>query len=98
MITFAHAGEAHESTAEATKHLFTQPYLALPVFILVVIGLYYLLKAFRVADSTILLSELCLFFVVGIGAYSLVPAVSIFALSVGIGSALFVALSTLANH
>ena len=82
---FAHAGEVHQSAANAATHsLIDQWYIQLPIFVValcfVVLITYWLSrKSYAVTNITLLI----VLFIVGVGSYSKSSAISIFALSLG---------------
>jgi hypothetical protein len=97
-ILFAHAGEVHEDTKATTAHLLAEPFIALPMFILIAVGLFFVLKTVKVSGGTIMISELALFLAVGIATYRLVPVLAIFSLTTGITAALLITLASLAQN
>lgn len=99
MLFFAHAGEVHESTAEAVSHgLLDDWYVALPVFIAAVLAVgtttYFLTRKSKAATLNVLLAA-CL--LAGIVTYTTSAIISVLSLSLGFGMALFQVIVGLSN-
>ena len=91
---FAHADELHDAATSSAEHTLTQPAVAVPLYLLIGVLLYFVLNTYK---KTALLPVLLTYnFLCGLMLYSLVPAISIISLSVGIVLALIVALGSIA--
>lgn len=97
MINFAHAGEVHETIQDSSRHLLSSPYMNVPLFILFIIGLYFLLAKLKVKLPNILNIQLAILLIVGVVGYTYTPILSIVSISGGITLALFLVLSGLAK-
>lgn len=98
MITlFAHAGEHHETAAEATTHLLVQEwYIAVPLLILSTLGLATLVFFLSRRSKAVTYLTVCgTLLVIGVFAYTVIPVVSIIALTVGMAMTLFIVLASL---
>ena len=95
---FAHAEELHTTSTSDLEHTLTQPIVALPLFLGVLLALVLVLRfGLKMPVRHILIISLGLFFVIGVTTYSLVPLVSIVSLSAGIGLALIFSLASIAK-
>lgn len=92
-LLFGHANELHNETTTQTEHLLTQPAIAIPIYILIGVILYLLLNNYK--KTAVLPALLVYNFLCGLLLYSLVPAISVISLSVGIALALIVALGSI---
>jgi len=94
----AHVENLHSATTSELEHVLTAWYVAIPVFFGVVLLLWWLMSAvFKQSIAHKVNLTLLLFFATGVLTFSLVPALSIITLSLGIMSALLVVLSSLAK-
>ena len=97
MNLFAHGTEQHSEQTSQFEHIVTEPAFAIPLFILILIGIYYGLTSIGWPVSRIIIVELIIIFFTGVLTYSLIPALSITCITVGIISALFLTLTQLAG-
>ncbi len=97
MNLFAHGQELHSDSTSGFEHMITQPHLAVPLFILLIIATYYALSRLGWSIARIVLIELALMLVVGVLLYSIVPAVSILAITGGVVGALFLSFTLIAS-
>lgn len=92
----AHAGEDHSNTAEAAEHVFNLGLIAIPIYIGLILGLFLLGGKLNISPPTRILLALAISFAAGVLGYVLVPALSVIALTFGIGLALVFTLASLA--
>ena len=90
-LIFAHAGETHETVTAATSHsLFSRWYVALPLYILLLIVItklaFVLSHKSKPVTYNVLLVTL---FVAGVATYTLSAPISVLSLGVGFAMALF---------
>lgn len=89
---FSHAGEAHESSAEATSHLVGSWYIMLPLFILAVAGLAAIVQLlFKKIDITAIVTSFALL-VSGFTLYNVSALVSILSITIGLMLAMAITL------
>lgn len=91
----AHGGEVHETAGEATSHLLSTWYIALPIFILAVSGLasiVYLIS--RKVDVTLIVVSIVLL-VSGFTMYSVSAIISVVSITLGLMGALALTLISL---
>lgn len=93
---FAHSEEYHAGDSSDLEHYLTSWYIALPIFVLVLMAIYYGLQKIGWKFTHVLLLEMVFLLIVGVLFYSLIPIVSIVAITLGMGMALFFSLSSLA--
>jgi hypothetical protein len=93
ILSFAHAEELHTQSTSGLVHTITEPAVAVPLYILVLLISFYGLKTYK--KSLLLPVMLILNFCAGIAFYSLVPTVSIIGITLGIMLALVVALGSI---
>ena len=97
ITTFAHAGESHATTAEATAHELGW-YIQIPLFIVAlfaVLAITYFLTKKR--DTTLLFTSLLLL-IAGFGLFRIAPIVSATAITLGLIATLFVTLIGLGSE
>ena len=97
MNYFGHSEQQHDLSTSSIEHFLSQPLIAVPLFILLIISVYFGLRKIGFNLIKIILTELLIFLVVGLLTYSIVPAVSIIAISLGIATSLFVVLIMIAG-
>lgn len=98
MHIFAHAQELHTETTSDFEHFITNGFTAAPLFLAAVILVVIILKNVAHAQlHHIALALLAIFFFTGIMSYTLVPAISIISLTLGIGLALFLSLAAISK-
>lgn len=95
---FAHAESLHDESTSTLEHSLTQPYVAIPLFIGILLAMYLVMSnVLKWPVPKMLLAYMPLFFIVGVLMYSLVPAISAFSISAGILLALFFSLTAIAK-
>lgn len=100
MLNFiAHAGETHGSSTESTMHLLESWYLAIPLFILILIGIasvVFLVSRRSIAATYISVVAILLFS--GIFFYDKSPLLSAASITVGLFGSLLSVLAVLSGH
>ena len=97
LFLFAHGDEFHSENTSELEHTLTSGFVAVPLFILLLGAVYYLMThTFKLKLPHTLLVIMAVNFIVGVLTFSLVPAVSVLAITFGILLALFFSLSSLA--
>ena len=98
MITFlAHAGETHGTATEAASHTLSNWYVALPLFLLVVVGFGAILQlTFKKSFVTLTLVDILLL-VIGFTTYNVSALVSVLAITLGLTGTLVLTLTSLAQ-
>jgi len=92
----AHSEELHEANTSDLEHYLTEPFVTLPLFLLLLILLYlFTTRRTGLKAPIIVLIYLAIFFLVGLGLYSTVPAVSFISIVSGMALSLFFAFATL---
>lgn len=94
----AHVGEVHSNAGENTTHWLESWYLALPLFILIVIGfgsLVYLLS--RRSVATTYLSVVAVLLVSGVLFYDKSPIISVISIAIGLFGSLVTVLMFLSS-
>lgn len=90
-LLFAHAGEEHATTIEATAHELSW-YVQLSIFLVSVLALsYFIWLITKKQDTTVLLTSTILL-VAGFACFSVAPLISILSISIGMTATLFVTL------
>jgi formate-dependent nitrite reductase membrane component NrfD len=93
---FAHAGEDHATATEATNHMLQEWYIALPLFLLALVGVaaitYMLTKKSKPVTYLVITGILL---ISGIFAYTIAPIISIVSLAVGMAMTLVLVLFSL---
>ena len=93
---FAHSEDLHTETTSDLVHNLTQTEVALPLYILANIAIYYGLRNWKGGRHTLLIYML-FNLVVGFGLFTAVPIVSAIAISTGIVGALAVSFILIAS-
>lgn len=91
LLTFAHAGESHESTLSSTIHSFPW-YIQLPLFFCVLGAVFSVAWLITKKVGSSLLATSFVLLVIGFGSYQVAPIVSILSITLGLTSTLFLTL------
>ena len=93
---FAHGEDFHDAATSELEHLLTSAPVALPLYLILNIAVFYGVKKYK--KEMIMPSLFAVNLLIGVLSFELVPVVSIIAITVGITMALFVTLTLLSNH
>lgn len=93
---FGHADEFHTDKSSDLVHFLTTEWIAIPLYALVALGIWYGLAG-RLSLSSRITAELVLALLVGLTLYRWTPVLSAFAISVGFLSALVLTLTGVAR-
>ncbi|HMT19196.1 MAG TPA: hypothetical protein PKD15_04130 [Candidatus Saccharibacteria bacterium] len=88
---FAHGGEIHSSAIESSAHALSW-YIQLPLFCLIMIGIYSLLQLLIKQRSTLFLILASILLITGFATYSVAPVISVTSITVGMASTLVITL------
>lgn len=88
---FAHGGEVHSSPVISRIHSFAW-YFQVPLFLCLIGAVFSLAWLLTKKVSSALLTSSFVLLVVGFGSYQVAPIVSILAITVGLGTTLFLTL------
>lgn len=96
-LIFAHAGESHETVVESTSNALAW-YIQLPLFLIVVAGLFALMQLIFKKKSTAFLVTAFALLIAGFGLYSVAPIVSATSITIGMATTLLVTLVGLGSE
>lgn len=92
----AHATEFHDSDTSQVEHTFTSPIVALPLYLGINLAIFLSLRNSK--KKSLMLPALMTFnLLIGMLAYTYVPLVSVFAITLGIACTLLVTFSLIAS-
>jgi len=94
----AHSEDLHQATTSDLEHYLKEPLVALPVYLGLLLLIYLLTSKFtKLKKPSLVILYLFIFFVVGVGFYSVVPIISFISLIAGMGLSIFFAFSLIVS-